>query len=87
MPEWIGRELKPMISDLLSRRAIERRGIFRPAVVEGLLRGHFEGRRDNGLKIWGLLMLELWYRMYIDRKAVSSSESQAKNLAENLTAV
>src|SRR5262249_41908970 len=32
-----------------------------------LLQDHFEQRRDNALKLWGLLMLELWFRMYIDR--------------------
>ncbi len=85
MPEWIGSELKHMISELLSRRAVARRGMFRPAAVEELLRAHVEGRRDNGLKIWGLLMLELWYRMYIDRVAVTP-ETPVENPAETLTA-
>jgi asparagine synthase (glutamine-hydrolysing) len=71
MPEWIGRELRPLISELLSRKAIERRGIFRPKAIERLLRDHFEGKRDNGIKIWGLLMLEVWYQMYIDPEAGS----------------
>lgn len=66
VPQWINQELKPLISDLLSARSVERRGIFRPSAVAGLLRDHFEGKRDNALKIWGLLMLELWFRMYID---------------------
>jgi asparagine synthase (glutamine-hydrolysing) len=68
LPEWIGGELKPLISEMLSRRTIERRGIFRPGAVETLLRDHYVGQRDNGLKIWGLLMLELWFQLYIDRE-------------------
>ena len=66
MPEWISRELKPLIGQLLSRDSIERRGIFRPEAVDGILQDHFAGRRDNALKIWALLMLEVWQRMYID---------------------
>jgi len=66
LPEWIGRELKPMISQLLSRAAVTRRGMFRPEAVERLLKEHFEGGRDNAIKIWGLLMLEVWHQMYID---------------------
>ncbi len=81
MPEWISRELKPLISELLSRRAVERRGIFQPAAIEALLRAHFEGKRDNGLKIWGLLMLELWYQMYIDQEAGSPVETLLGDLA------
>jgi asparagine synthase (glutamine-hydrolysing) len=66
VPQWLNGELKPLISDLLSPRAVERRGLFRPQAVSVLLQDHFEQRRDNALKIWGLLMLELWFRMYID---------------------
>src|SRR5262249_34502427 len=67
LPQWISGELKPLISEKLSKRTIERRGIFRPQAVEVLLQDHFAGKRDNGLKIWSLLMLELWYQHYVDR--------------------
>ena len=66
LPAWLNHELKPMIGDLLSRERIERRGIFKPSTVHRLLSDHFAGRRDHAIKIWGLLMLEVWYQMYID---------------------
>lgn len=75
MPEWIGRELRPLISELLSPAAVEHRGLFRPEAITRLLQDHFHGKRDNGLKIWGLLMLELWYRMYIERGTASPVQS------------
>jgi asparagine synthase (glutamine-hydrolysing) len=68
MPEWISHELKPLISTLLSRSAVERRGIFRQDAITKLLQDHFTGKRDNGVKIWGLLMLEVWHQMYIDQQ-------------------
>jgi hypothetical protein len=34
--------------------------------VQTLLREHEENRRDNALKIWALLMIEVWQRMYFD---------------------
>jgi asparagine synthase (glutamine-hydrolysing) len=74
VPQWISRELRPLISDLLSPRAVERRGLFRPQAVSALLQDHFEERRDNSLKLWGLLMLELWFRMYIDQRWDSDAE-------------
>jgi asparagine synthase (glutamine-hydrolysing) len=74
LPQWINGELRPLISDLLSPRAVERRGIFRPQAVSALLQDHFEQRRDNALKLWGLLMLEMWFRMYIDRRWDSQAE-------------
>lgn len=86
MPEWISRELKPLISELLSRRAVERRGLFRPAAIEELLRAHFEGRRDYGIKIWGLLMLELWYQMYIDPEPGVTMKDRLRELKARETA-
>jgi len=81
VPQWINRELRPLISELLSSRAVEQRGIFRPPAVAALLQDHFEQKRDNALKIWSLLMLELWFQMYIDRKWDSPMDSlQAQNL-------
>ena len=74
LPQWINRELRPLIADLLSARAVEQRGIFRPDAITALLQDHFEQRRDNALKIWGLLMLELWFRVYIDQKPDSDVE-------------
>ncbi|HEV8183807.1 MAG TPA: hypothetical protein VGQ61_15615, partial [Candidatus Angelobacter sp.] len=56
----------------LSPAAIERRGIFRPDAVQKLLHDHEEDRRDNALKIWALLMIEVWQRMYFDKQPEES---------------
>jgi asparagine synthase (glutamine-hydrolysing) len=69
MPRWLSDELRPMIEQLLSDESIERRGFFRAAAVRTLLEEHFTARRDNALKIWALLVLELWCRMYVDRSS------------------
>jgi asparagine synthase (glutamine-hydrolysing) len=72
LPQWINGELRPVIQKFLSPAAIERRGIFRPDAVQKLLRDHEEGRRDNALKIWALLMIEVWQRMYFDKQPEES---------------
>jgi asparagine synthase (glutamine-hydrolysing) len=68
LPQWINGELRPVIQQFLSPAAIERRGIFRADAVQKLLRDHEENRRDNALKIWALLMIEVWQRMYFDKQ-------------------
>src|ERR1051326_7769923 len=72
LPQWINGELRPVIQQFLSPAAIERRGIFRPDAVQKLLRDHEEDRRDNALKIWALLMIEVWQRMYFDKQPEES---------------
>jgi asparagine synthase (glutamine-hydrolysing) len=72
LPQWINRELKPLLAQLLDPAVIQRRGIFRPEAVAKLLTDHNENRRDNALKLWALLMLEVWQRMYLDGESESS---------------
>jgi asparagine synthase (glutamine-hydrolysing) len=72
LPQWINGELKPVIREFLSPAAIERRGMFRPDAVQKILRDHAENRRDNALKIWALLMIEVWQRMYFDKQSPES---------------
>jgi asparagine synthase (glutamine-hydrolysing) len=61
-----------VIREFLSSAAIERRGLCRPDAVQKLLRDHAENRRDNALKIWALLMIEVWQRMYFDKQSAES---------------
>jgi asparagine synthase (glutamine-hydrolysing) len=77
LPQWINGELQPVIREFLSPAAIERRGLFRPDAVQKLLREHAENRRDNALKIWALLMIEVWQRMYFDKQSEESVLAEA----------
>ncbi len=72
LPQWLSWELKPLLTHLLAPTGIERRGIFRADAVARLLSDHAEKRRDNALKIWALLMIEVWQRMYLDGESETS---------------
>lgn len=77
LPQWINGELKPVITRFLSRRTLERRGIFLPDAVQSLLREHEANQRDHALKIWALLMIEVWQRMYFDNESEESIRESA----------
>jgi asparagine synthase (glutamine-hydrolysing) len=64
---WLGRELHSYTCDTLLSVTALQRGMFRPEYVEGLIDEHRSGSRDNSWKIWTLLMLELWFRRFIDK--------------------
>jgi asparagine synthase (glutamine-hydrolysing) len=76
LPQWINGELRPVIQKFLSPENLERRGMFRPQAVQQLVRDHQENRRDNSLKIWALLMVEVWQRMYIDNEPEESVRAE-----------
>jgi asparagine synthase (glutamine-hydrolysing) len=65
--EWFRRELKSYVQAiLLDKRCIER-GYFKKDAIQQLLDEHISGRVDQGYKLWILLNLELWHRIFIDR--------------------
>jgi len=37
-----------------------------------MLAVHAAGRRDNSLRIWSLMMVEIWFRLYMDGRSVES---------------
>jgi asparagine synthase (glutamine-hydrolysing) len=66
---WLGRELRPMMEDLLGAERLRARGWFRPEAVRRLVDEHVSGRGDHTYRLWSLLSLELWHREFIDSGA------------------
>ncbi len=66
LAHWFRRELTELARDVLLDARARQRGYFRPAAVERLLDEHLRGDRSDESRLWALLMLELWHRMFID---------------------
>jgi asparagine synthase (glutamine-hydrolysing) len=66
---WFRDELKELAHDTLLSQSARQRGLFRPDYVRLLLDEHCNLRRDHHIRLWALLMLELWSRMWIDAPA------------------
>ena len=63
---WFRGELKEMLADHLLSPRFAQRGLFEPRAVQRLFDDHQQGRGDYAHHLWVLLMLELWFRCYID---------------------
>ncbi len=59
---WLKKEWAAQTDDLLTSERALARGTFRPEFVRRILAEHRSGKRDNSSMIWGLMMLELWWR-------------------------
>jgi asparagine synthase (glutamine-hydrolysing) len=69
MGAWMKRELAPMLASVLSPTAIHARGIFRSQPVQRLIADHSANRIDGSDRLLALLNLEVWSRVYLDRRA------------------
>ena len=70
---WLRRELKELAYDTLLSPAARARGLFRPDFVRRLLDEHCSYRANHHTRLWALLMLELWFRTWIDGEAAGTA--------------
>jgi len=64
---WFRGEMKEFLRETLLAEQSLRRGYFKPETVTRLVEDHITGRRDHAHQLWTLLMLELWFKRFIDR--------------------
>lgn len=77
---WISGSLRDRVTDALMGERARTRGLFEPTVVGDLLARHRAGQ-SQGYRIWALLMLELWFRQWIDA-ADPFNEPAARRILE-----
>lgn len=62
---WLRGDLRGFCSDVLSEKNIERVGLFNVSVIETLKEEHFNKKKDNGKKLWTLIVFQLWYNKWV----------------------
>ena len=71
MREWTRNELRDTIEDVLGEHAIQRQGIFEPALYRELVGPHLRGEIDATDQVWTLMMFQLWWRDFSKPTAVA----------------
>jgi asparagine synthase (glutamine-hydrolysing) len=69
---WLRAEMRDFACDMLLDGTARQRGLFDADYVRQLLDQHAIGQNWSN-RIWALLMLELWFRMWIDRADTNST--------------
>jgi asparagine synthase (glutamine-hydrolysing) len=65
---WFRTSLKDYVRETLLSPEALRRGYFREPSLRRLIEEHQSGKRDHGHRLWALLTLEIWHRMFIDQQ-------------------
>lgn len=69
MGSWLKNELSPILKQVLSRQAIESRGVFNWETVQQTMQLHIANKEDHTDHIQALINLELWCRLYLDKRS------------------
>jgi asparagine synthase (glutamine-hydrolysing) len=63
---WFKGPLRPLMQELIASSRLAEAGLFRGAAMADLLDEHAAGRVDHNYRLWLLLNIELWLRMFMD---------------------
>ena len=63
---WFRAELRPLLHDILLSPRCLQRGLLKEDSVRQLIDEHTSSQFDHAYRLWNLLCLELWQRMYLD---------------------
>jgi len=69
--KWFRNDLKNYIFEVLLDSKTLNRGYFKRGKIERLLNDQITLRYDHSAKIWALLFLEMWFRVFIDKEGDS----------------
>ena len=66
LAEWFRTEMKHYITDNLLNEKCLSRGYFIPDEIKQIVKEHISGQTNHSGRLWLLLNLELWHRIFID---------------------
>jgi asparagine synthase (glutamine-hydrolysing) len=82
MDYWLKGPLRNTIEQILSKESIQRRGIFSYESIMHIMKEFYKGRIPY-FKLWNLIVLELWYRLYIDNDSFLDIPDRIEDLIRN----
>ncbi len=80
MGAWLKRELAPVLRGLLAPEVLQRRGLFHAPVVQRLIADHEANRTDGTDALLAMMNLEVWSRVYLDRRDPADVADELKRL-------
>jgi asparagine synthase (glutamine-hydrolysing) len=69
MGAWLKQELAVLLDGALQRSSVEKRGLLNHAPIAALIDAHRANRIDGTDRLLALLNLEVWCRVYLDRRS------------------
>jgi asparagine synthase (glutamine-hydrolysing) len=69
---WMRSELRDFVTNLFRESRFVREGIFEQAYIQEIWNEHLTGRADHNYRLWVLINLEFWFRLYFENESVES---------------
>jgi len=70
--KWLRGPFWPVVRELVLSPRATGRGLFEPSELARLAGEHRAGTADHGERLWLLVNLEIWHRVFVERESASS---------------
>jgi asparagine synthase (glutamine-hydrolysing) len=67
---WMRKDLKEFLTNLFADSRFAQLGLFDSNYMHQLLDEHISGTADHNFRLWILINLEVWYRIYFDHESI-----------------
>ena len=75
---WMKGPLLPVLRHLLGESVLIEEGIFEREPIEKLLQEHLAHKADHHVRLWLILNVEVWYRMFVRGEALEDLSGRLK---------
>lgn len=77
---WMRTDLRNFLTNLFRNSKFVDLGIFNKNYIDLLLNEHLSGKRDHNFRLWILLNLEIWYKIFFEGCSVEETKDYIKSL-------
>jgi asparagine synthase (glutamine-hydrolysing) len=78
---WMKGPLLPVMRRLLTDAAVLEEGIFQREAVERLLAEHLSDKADHHVRLWLILNVEVWFRLFVRREPLDDLAGRLRDRA------
>lgn len=64
--KWLANELRPFVDNYINEERITKQGLFNWQYVSKLKTNFYSGKKELDVKIWYLLMFQMWYEKWME---------------------
>ncbi len=77
---WMRKDLNVLLRNLFAESRFVELGIFRQETIDRYLKEHLSGQSDHNFRLWILLNLEFWYRIYFENMSMDEMNEFTERL-------